>query len=150
MKVGVPQEVKNHEYRVAITPIGVHELVAHGHEVLIQRGAGVAGLLGVELGGGQRAVLDRGHEAVALLVVAGVAYLVSRERREARPVTSQPSYDVPYGPVPPPPSVVSPVARASTICDGEIRCTWVSMPPAVRILPSPEITSVDGPICSSG
>ena len=41
MKVGVPKEVKNHEYRVAITPIGVHELVAHGHEVFIERGAGV-------------------------------------------------------------------------------------------------------------
>ena len=27
MKIGVPKEVKNHEYRVAITPIGVHELV---------------------------------------------------------------------------------------------------------------------------
>ena len=40
MRVGVPKEVKNHEYRVAITPIGVHELVAHGHEVVIQRGAG--------------------------------------------------------------------------------------------------------------
>ena len=41
MKVGVPKEVKNHEYRVAITPIGVHELVAHGHEVFVEQGAGV-------------------------------------------------------------------------------------------------------------
>ncbi len=41
MRVGVPKEVKNHEYRVAITPIGVHELVAHGHEVCIETGAGV-------------------------------------------------------------------------------------------------------------
>ncbi|VXB62317.1 alanine dehydrogenase [Nocardioides sp. AX2bis] len=40
MKVGVPKEVKNHEYRVAITPIGVHELVAHGHTVQVQQGAG--------------------------------------------------------------------------------------------------------------
>ena len=40
MKVGVPSEVKNHEYRVAITPSGVHELVRHGHPVLIQSGAG--------------------------------------------------------------------------------------------------------------
>ena len=40
MRIGVPKEVKNHEYRVAITPIGVHELVAHGHEVLVQKGAG--------------------------------------------------------------------------------------------------------------
>ncbi|GGO67807.1 alanine dehydrogenase [Nocardioides deserti] len=41
MKVGVPREVKDHEYRVAITPVGVHELVAHGHEVLVETGAGV-------------------------------------------------------------------------------------------------------------
>ena len=41
MKVGVPKEVKNHEYRVAITPIGVHELTSHGHQVVIEQGAGV-------------------------------------------------------------------------------------------------------------
>jgi alanine dehydrogenase len=41
MKVGVPTEVKNHEYRVAITPAGAHELVRNGHEVFIQQGAGL-------------------------------------------------------------------------------------------------------------
>jgi alanine dehydrogenase len=41
MRIGIPKEVKNNEYRVAITPIGVHELVAHGHEVVVQAGAGV-------------------------------------------------------------------------------------------------------------
>ena len=41
MKVGVPKEVKNHEYRVAITPAGVHELVRDGHEVYVQQSAGV-------------------------------------------------------------------------------------------------------------
>ncbi|MCX6407443.1 MAG: alanine dehydrogenase [Propionibacteriales bacterium] len=41
MRVGVPKEVKNHEYRVALTPVGVHELVAHGHDVHVQRGAGL-------------------------------------------------------------------------------------------------------------
>jgi alanine dehydrogenase len=41
VKIGVPKEVKNHEYRVALTPVGAHELTQHGHEVLIQRGAGV-------------------------------------------------------------------------------------------------------------
>jgi alanine dehydrogenase len=40
MKVGVPREVKNREYRVAITPAGVHELARHGHEVVIEAGAG--------------------------------------------------------------------------------------------------------------
>ncbi|RCV52638.1 alanine dehydrogenase [Marinitenerispora sediminis] len=41
MRVGVPREIKNHEYRVAITPAGVHELVSHGHEVVIEAGAGL-------------------------------------------------------------------------------------------------------------
>jgi alanine dehydrogenase len=41
VKVGVPKEVKNHEYRVAITPIGVHELTAHGHDVYVEKFAGV-------------------------------------------------------------------------------------------------------------
>ncbi len=41
MKVGVPKEVKNHEYRVAITPAGVHELVRHGHVVYVEAEAGV-------------------------------------------------------------------------------------------------------------
>ncbi|HEY8730178.1 MAG TPA: alanine dehydrogenase, partial [Acidothermaceae bacterium] len=41
MKIGVPREVKNHEYRVAITPAGVHELVRQGHDVVIEHDAGV-------------------------------------------------------------------------------------------------------------
>ena len=41
MRVGVPKEVKNHEYRVAITPSGVHELTARGHDVSVQAGAGL-------------------------------------------------------------------------------------------------------------
>jgi alanine dehydrogenase len=41
MRVAIPAEVKNNEFRVAITPAGVHDLVAHGHEVLVQTGAGL-------------------------------------------------------------------------------------------------------------
>jgi len=40
MKVGIPREVKNNEYRVAITPAGVHELTSHGHEVYLEHDAG--------------------------------------------------------------------------------------------------------------
>jgi alanine dehydrogenase len=40
MQVGVPREVKNREYRVALTPAGVTELVRAGHTVLVERGAG--------------------------------------------------------------------------------------------------------------
>jgi len=40
MRVGVPKEIKNNEYRVGLTPASVRELCAHGHEVLVQSGAG--------------------------------------------------------------------------------------------------------------
>ncbi|OZM71613.1 alanine dehydrogenase [Amycolatopsis antarctica] len=40
MRIGVPREIKNHEYRVAATPAGVHEFTAAGHEVVIEAGAG--------------------------------------------------------------------------------------------------------------
>ncbi|TFW27463.1 alanine dehydrogenase [Massilia horti] len=42
MLVGVPKEIKNHEYRVGLTPASVHELVTHGHRVMVQAGAGAA------------------------------------------------------------------------------------------------------------
>lgn len=40
VKVGIPREVKNNEFRVAITPAGVHELVRHGHQVVVEGNAG--------------------------------------------------------------------------------------------------------------
>src|SRR5690349_1223657 len=40
MRIGIPTEVKNNEFRVAITPAGVAELTRRGHEVMIQAGAG--------------------------------------------------------------------------------------------------------------
>lgn len=42
MRIGVPKEIKVHEYRVGLTPMGVHELVAQGHQVSVQSGAGQA------------------------------------------------------------------------------------------------------------
>ena len=41
VKIGIPREVKNNEFRVGITPVGVHELVNHGHTVYIEKDAGV-------------------------------------------------------------------------------------------------------------
>ncbi len=42
MRIGVPKEIKNNEFRVGLTPASVHELHAHGHEVRVQAGAGAA------------------------------------------------------------------------------------------------------------
>jgi alanine dehydrogenase len=40
MLIGVPKETKNHEYRVGMTPVSVREVVAHGHKVVVEQGAG--------------------------------------------------------------------------------------------------------------
>jgi alanine dehydrogenase len=67
MRVGVPKEIKNHEYRVGLTPASVHELVAHGHEVLVQAGAGAA----IGLTDGQ-------YEAAGAQVVGAAAAVFAR------------------------------------------------------------------------
>ena len=45
MRIGVPREVKNHEYRVALTPAGAHHLTEAGHEVVVEAGAGGGSLI---------------------------------------------------------------------------------------------------------
>lgn len=63
MIVGIPTETKNHEDRVAITPAGVHQLVRHGHRVVVQEGAGSGSRIpdeeyteaGAELGSAEQA-----------------------------------------------------------------------------------------------
>ena len=41
MLIGVPAEIKNNEFRVGLVPSSVRELVSRGHEVIVQRGAGI-------------------------------------------------------------------------------------------------------------
>jgi len=43
--VGVPREIKTEEYRVAMTPVGIRELVAHGHRVLVEKDAGAGSFI---------------------------------------------------------------------------------------------------------
>jgi alanine dehydrogenase len=62
MRIGVPKETKVHEYRVGLVPAGVRELVQHGHEVLVQTGAGA----GVGL-------FDADYEAAGAKIVADAA-----------------------------------------------------------------------------
>lgn len=67
MLIGVPREIKNHEYRVGLTPASVRELTGQGHRVLVQAGAGAAiGLgdalyvaAGAEIAGGAEEVFAR-------------------------------------------------------------------------------------------
>ena len=62
MKIGVPTEIKPDEYRVAVTPAGVRELSEHGHEVLVQAGAGEGS-----------AIADAEYEAQGAAIVADAA-----------------------------------------------------------------------------
>jgi alanine dehydrogenase len=62
VKVGVPTEIKPDEYRVALTPAGVREMTDHGHEVLIQAGAGEGS-----------AIADTDFEAQGARIVPGAA-----------------------------------------------------------------------------
>ena len=38
MLIGVPKEIKSNEHRIGLTPVGVREMVHHGHQVMVQRG----------------------------------------------------------------------------------------------------------------
>ncbi|WP_031467008.1 alanine dehydrogenase [Sciscionella sediminilitoris] len=48
MKIAVPREIKNNEYRVALTPAGAHELTEHGHEVFVEADAGIGSAIADE------------------------------------------------------------------------------------------------------
>ncbi|MFN8163211.1 MAG: alanine dehydrogenase [Solirubrobacterales bacterium] len=64
MKVGIPKEIKADEYRVAITPAGVREMTEHGHQVLVQAGAGAGS-----------AIADAEYEAQGARIVADAAVI---------------------------------------------------------------------------
>ncbi|MGN6781394.1 MAG: alanine dehydrogenase [Marmoricola sp.] len=86
MKVGVPQEVKNHADRVAITPVGVHELVAPGHEVAVQSGAGLGSSIADEeyAAAGARVVGDADDLWASVDVVLKVKEPVAEEYHRLR------------------------------------------------------------------
>ncbi|MHA6630728.1 alanine dehydrogenase [Pseudonocardia sichuanensis] len=87
MLVGVPREVKNHEYRVAITPAGVRELTGRGHQVLVERDAGAgAGLPDEEfVEAGARISADPDEVWAAAGLVLKVKEPVPEEYHRLRP-----------------------------------------------------------------
>lgn len=67
MLIGVPKEIKNHEYRIGLTPAGVAELVAHGHQVIVQHKGGVG--IGFS---------DEDYREAGAEIVSGAAEVFSR------------------------------------------------------------------------
>jgi alanine dehydrogenase len=87
MRVGVPKEIKTHEYRVGLTPSSVREVVAHGHEVLVEHNAGLG--IGVDDGAYQAAGARILPDAEALFGEAQMIVKVKEpqavERAQLRP-----------------------------------------------------------------
>jgi alanine dehydrogenase len=87
MRVGVPKEIKDHEYRVGLTPSSVAELVHHGHQVLVERGAGLgSGLSDGEYAGVGAELVDRAEQVFAQAdMIVKVKEPQAAERRMLRP-----------------------------------------------------------------
>jgi len=66
MLIGVPKEIKNHEYRIGMTPSGVREVIAAGHQVMVQRNGGTAiGLLDSDYEAAGATIIDTAEEIFA-------------------------------------------------------------------------------------
>ncbi|WP_213455316.1 alanine dehydrogenase [Rhizomonospora bruguierae] len=87
MKVGIPSEVKNHEYRVAITPAGVNEFTRSGHEVFVQAGAGAGSSIadGDYAAAGAKIMADADDVWGAADLVLKVKEPVAEEHQRMRP-----------------------------------------------------------------
>jgi alanine dehydrogenase len=79
MLVGVPKEIKNHEYRVGLTPTSVRELVHHGHTVMVETGAG--GTIGLD---------DQGYAAAGAIIAASAAEIFARAEMVVKVKEPQP------------------------------------------------------------
>ena len=87
MRVGVPKEIKNHEYRVGLVPSSVLELVHHGHEVLVQKGAGLgAGLTDEDYIAAGAKIIETADEIFASAdMILKVKEPQADERKKLRP-----------------------------------------------------------------
>ncbi len=84
MLVGVPKEIKDHEYRVGLTPASVHALVEHGHQVLVETGAGA-----------RVGFADADYVAAGARIAAGVADVFAAQLVVKVKELQPPEYDLP-------------------------------------------------------
>jgi alanine dehydrogenase len=87
MRVGVPREIKTHEYRVGLTPASVREVRGHGHEVIVERGAGLgAGVADAEYAAAGARLVDSADEVSAEAdLIVKVKEPQPGERKKLRP-----------------------------------------------------------------
>jgi len=87
MRVGVPTEIREEEYRVALTPAGTKELTSKGHEVLVQHGAGLGSMFTDEeyVAAGARIVPDAEAVFAQCELIVKVKEPLEEEYRRLQP-----------------------------------------------------------------
>ena len=103
MLIGVPKEIKNHEYRVGLTPASVRELTAHGHQVLVQAGAGAA--IGLT---------DEQYQAAGAQLAAAASEIFARADMIVKVKEPQPAECAMLRPGPDPLHLPAPRARSAS------------------------------------
>ena len=114
MRVGVPAETKADEYRVAITPAGVRELTSHGHEVIVESGAGEGSLIvdGALAAQGARIVAD----AATVFEQAELVLKVKEPRPDEAALLRADQVLFTYLHLAPAPELTELLARSGAIC----------------------------------
>jgi len=87
MLIGVPKEIKNHEYRVGLTPSSVRDIAAHGHQVIVERNAGAGiGVTDADYQAAGAAIVDTAEEVFARAeMIVKVKEPQAAERARLRP-----------------------------------------------------------------
>src|SRR5690348_765446 len=87
MRIGVPKEIKNHEYRVGLIPSSVLALGHHGHQVIVQKGAGLgAGLSDADYIAAGAKIIEPADEIFASAdMIVKVKEPLAEERKKLRP-----------------------------------------------------------------
>src|SRR3546814_17744333 len=109
MRVGVPKEIKNHEYRVGLTPPSVTELVAAGHEVIVETKAG--GGIDFE----DQDYIDAGARIApdAASPFAHADMIVTVKDPQPQELDLTDTRHPPFPSLPPPPTPLPPTARSN-------------------------------------
>jgi alanine dehydrogenase len=114
MLIGLPKEIKNHEYRVGLTPSSVRELVAHGHQVLVQRTAGAG--IGASDEDYQRAGATLADDAAAVFAKAEMIVKVKEPQAVERRMLREGQILFTYLHLAPDPEQAADLVKSGAIC----------------------------------
>src|ERR1700760_896013 len=114
MQVGVPKEIKNHEYRVGLTPSSVREIVAHGHKVSVEAGAGAG--IGASDDAYRSAGAQVATDAAAIFSAAEMIVKVKEPQARERAMLREGQILFTYLHLAPDPEQCADLVRSNAVC----------------------------------